>query len=190
MKSSLPLCLVPTCSFLLSLYSCFNLSQINFWINCFNSAWLSKFLTIFFRSEPSAIGSEVGKSPVDPNSSSSEKDEVAGILKKSKDASLERSSPIESTKEIKVYQSGGVLILQNIPDGLPEAERKSLSDISSKLIEDCHKLSEGLKEDSKEGKVVQFDLSAPGSSSPKGSPVKDSNGSGMDTSFRSKGLFS
>lgn len=93
-------------------------------------------------------------------------------------------SPTDGAKEIKVFQSGGVLILQNYKD-LPEgAERKGISEISSKLIEDCQKLSEGLREDSKE-KVVQFDFSAAVGGSAAQSPVKDA--SYLDNSFRSRG---
>ncbi|KAK6622280.1 hypothetical protein RUM44_002087 [Polyplax serrata] len=103
-------------------------------------------------------------------------DDPVGILKKSDTEVGEKSnSSAESIKDIKIYQSGGILIMQNFKDNLDGSERKEVSDYSAKLIENCNKLKEEIEygfpmvkdralignsseESQTSGKMVQFDL--------------------------------
>lgn len=107
------------------------------------------------------------------------RDHPPGILKKTEvdNADKQSSSSADSVKDIKIYQSGGILIMQNFNENLDLIEKNNISDISAKLIENCNKLKEEIQSniqssdecqkplisnssDEVKGKTVQFDLSA------------------------------
>lgn len=102
-----------------------------------------------------------------------------GILKKTEvdNADKQSSSSADSVKDIKIYQSGGILIMQNFNENLDLIEKNNISDISAKLIENCNRLKDEIQSniqssdecqkplisnssDEVKGKTVQFDLSA------------------------------
>lgn len=114
------------------------------------------------RSEPSAVG----QSRSENLSSDSDKDEKSGILKKPKVP--------EVVKDITINNS--LVFIPNLSDLTSNSDSKGISELSTKLIEDFNKLKDGIKDEGKESKMVQFDLGV-------GSPVKDS----LDNSFKSRG---
>lgn len=119
---------------------------------------------VCFRSEPFAVGQNKSDNP----SSDSDKDDRGGILKKPKVS--------EVVKDITINNS--LVVIPNLNDFSSNTDSKGISELSTKLIEDFNKLKEGTREESKESKMVQFDLGA-------GSPVKDS----LDSSFKSRGTL-
>ncbi|KAL0276692.1 UNVERIFIED_CONTAM: hypothetical protein PYX00_004207 [Menopon gallinae] len=94
------------------------------------------------------------------------------------EATDKQSTSSESAKDIKIYQSGGIIIMQNFNENTDLIEKKDLID-GAKLIESCNKLTEKVEstlqssDDSQKlllhsssddikgqaGKIVQFDLS-------------------------------
>lgn len=97
------------------------------------------------------------------------------ILKKSEsDCGDKSTSSADSVKDIRIYQNGGILIMQNFKDNFDTVEKKEISNFSAKLIENCNKLKEEIdsftnikekslggnssEESKSSGKMVQFDL--------------------------------
>lgn len=140
------------------------------------------------------------------------------ILKKSDKDNIDRhsTSSAESLKDIKIYQSGGVIIMQNFKDPTDENDKKEISGFSRKLIENCSKLKEEVNKNfqavedkiignsSDEGKnfskVVQFDLDEGGTQtckiddlsnySPKEKNAKSDSMEWLNNYMLNKGKFS
>lgn len=109
---------------------------------------------------------------------STDQHQPPGILKKTDSDNADKlsTSSADSVKDIKIYQSGGILIMQNFNENLDMIEKKDISDISAKLIENCNRLKDEIhgniqssdecqkplisnSSDEVKTKVVQFDLS-------------------------------
>lgn len=123
-------------------------------------------------------GRTTAKSDNDKSDNMSSASDVASTEVKSKtEATDKQSTSSESTKDIKIYQSGGIIIMQNFNDNTDLIEKKDLIN-GDKLAENCNKLKEKIEstlqssdesqklllnsspDDIKghSGKIVQFDL--------------------------------
>ena len=116
------------------------------------------------------------KSSFDDDKYEASYEKPSGILKKldTESGDKQSTSSADSVQDIKIYHNGGILIMQNFKDNFDVMDKKTMSEYSTKLIENCNQLKKEIttfpegydksipgnsSEESKtSGKMVQFDL--------------------------------